>query len=389
MARSDGQRDNSTLREKVGLRRVMLRRMRQAGVVPVIIEAYGGTGEVYVECYASVLFTLADAYAPRDPVTYIVADLFPLPSLSIVYGAPGCFKSMLLADMGLCVAAGLPWLPPLPDGGQVVPRATVSVPVLWVDFDNGKARTNERLEALGRSRDMSEELPFYYACMPTPWLDGSDPLAVDRLIRLADSLSVGLIVIDNLGVVSGSADENSNEMVQILSNFRRLSEETGAAVVLVHHQRKTTGYKARTGESLRGFSGIEAALDLAVLVEREDGADSVMIQNTKARGGGVLPFGAVFAYDRREGTAELARAQFYGKLVLDMRKPAKAKRAILEVMEEALEPLNQRALTGLAKEICEDVGVNYYRNTIAKLVSEGELVEVDGPKQAKLYSLPL
>lgn len=55
MARSDGQRDNSTLPEKVGLRRVMLRRMREAGVEPVVIEAYGGTGEVFVGCYASVL----------------------------------------------------------------------------------------------------------------------------------------------------------------------------------------------------------------------------------------------------------------------------------------------------------------------------------------------
>jgi len=54
MVRSDRHRDNTTLPAKIGLRRLMLRQMREAGVVPVIVEAYGGTGEVFVECYASV-----------------------------------------------------------------------------------------------------------------------------------------------------------------------------------------------------------------------------------------------------------------------------------------------------------------------------------------------
>lgn len=55
MPRSDAQRDNTTLAAKAGLRRVMLRKMREAGVVPVVVEAYGGSGEIFIECYASVL----------------------------------------------------------------------------------------------------------------------------------------------------------------------------------------------------------------------------------------------------------------------------------------------------------------------------------------------
>ncbi len=45
---------------------------------------------------------------------YIAGRLFALPSLNILYGAPGTLKSFLLADLAVCVAGGLEWLPPAP-----------------------------------------------------------------------------------------------------------------------------------------------------------------------------------------------------------------------------------------------------------------------------------
>lgn len=47
-----GQRDHSTLAQKVALRRVML---RQLGQEPVVLETHGGTGRVYLACYRDVL----------------------------------------------------------------------------------------------------------------------------------------------------------------------------------------------------------------------------------------------------------------------------------------------------------------------------------------------
>lgn len=333
-------------------------------------------------------YTLTDAYAPRDPLVYVVDDLFSLPSLSIVYGSPGCLKSMLMADMALCVAGGIPWLPSPPDQVGVPPRKTVAVPVLWIDFDNGTRRTHERIEALGRAHNLDPEMtPFYYVSMPTPWLDANDDESMNSLIRMVNVLNAGLVIVDNLGVVSGDADENSAQMVQVLSNFRLLSEETGAAVVVVHHQRKTTGYSARTGESLRGHSSIEAALDLALLVQREDGAKNVKIQSTKTRGTDVYPFGALFSYEHRPGTKELLRARFYGLPMIDNRKPARARRAILEVIGEAEKSPNKKTLVMLAQEVYSDIGVIYYRNTIDMLVDSKEITETSGSNYSKHYSL--
>lgn len=60
------------------------------------------------------IYTLEEAFKPRPKRQYIVTGLIPLPSLTIVYGPPGGFKTFVVADLAICVAAGLPWLAPLP-----------------------------------------------------------------------------------------------------------------------------------------------------------------------------------------------------------------------------------------------------------------------------------
>jgi len=332
--------------------------------------------------------TLADAYEPRDPLVYVVDGLFSLPSLSIVYGAPGTFKSLLLAEMCCCVAAGLPWLQPLPEKGDVTPIATVQAPACWLDFDNGQRRTDERLEAIGRTYKLPADTPLYYVAMPLPWLDVTRLDAVPFLVEQIQKVGARLAVIDNLGVVSGKADENSAEMVQVLSAFRRVAELAGAAVVLVHHQRKAQGFNTRAGESLRGHSSIEAAIDLALLVEREEHADTAKLKSTKTRGDDVLPFAALWAYAHKEGTRELATARFWGWPVEDVLSDAAIDRVTLEILGDDGK-LNQGELAEQVKERLPDIGVNRIRGRVNFLAATGTLLTEDGARGAKLYSVPV
>jgi len=100
------------------------------------------------------LFSMADAYEERPPRTYLVDGLLPCPSLSIVYGGPGSLKSMLLADMALCIATGQQWLQ-APEGRRnqhgAVTFNTTQAGVFWIDFDNGIMRTHERFDAFGKA----------------------------------------------------------------------------------------------------------------------------------------------------------------------------------------------------------------------------------------------
>jgi hypothetical protein len=124
-------------------------------------------------------------------------------------------------------------------------------------------------------------------------------------------LSVQLVVLDNLTTVKGSADENSAAMGKVMGHFRQLAEASSAAVILIHHQRKVAHQgkggdaSVRAGDRLRGHSSIEAAVDLALLVERQPHADTVTLEGTKVRGVGVPPFGAQFSIEKLEHQGKL------------------------------------------------------------------------------------
>jgi len=330
-------------------------------------------------------FTLADAYQERPPVQYVAAGLFALPSLNIPYGAPGTLKSFLLADLCVCVAGGVEWLPPSPwvKENAAKPIPTRKNPVMWLDFDNGRRRTHDRFAALGRARELSPDIPLFYYSMPSPWLNASDKASIgDLSLRILDK-GAKLIVADNLGVISGDAEENSSKMSQVMSLFRQMAEETGAAVVLVHHQRKSGIANSRAGDSLRGHSSIEAALDVALLLEREELSDTVTLKATKARGEDILPFSAYFSFEHDE-RGELLKAKFFGVAIEDVKSGGAIEREIMIALVGRA--VNKGELTKAVKEALPDVGLNRIRDMIERLATAGKLSVTPGSKTERLYS---
>jgi len=335
------------------------------------------------------VFTLADAYQERPPVEYVAAGLFALPSLNIVYGSPGTLKSFLLADLVTCVAAGEEWLTPAPwiTNNLAKGIATTRYPAMWLDFDNGRRRTHDRFGALGRARDLPEDTSLYYYSMPSPWLNASDKASIGHLSIRIQNRDVKLVIIDNLGVISGDVEENSAEMGHVMSFFRQIAEETGAAIVLIHHQRKSTGMGGRAGDALRGHSSIEASLDLALMIEREDYSDTANIKATKFRGEDVLPFSAAFTFSNKPD-GELDQARFFGIATIDTKSNAAIEQAILEALSG--ESMNKGELTKAVRELLEDEsgkapGLNRVRDMIDRMAALNKISQTTGDRGAKIY----
>ena len=343
------------------------------------------------------LRTLRDAYQPRSPLDYVVDGLVPRPSLSIIYGPPGSLKSMLLGDLCACIAGGLPWLEPLPGKGAAVPPLqTTEAPILWIDLDNGPRRSDERFEALGRGHGLPEDAPFYYISMPSPWPDASQTGFVEKLAELAKGVGAGVLVIDNLGLITGDTEENSGGMAQVMGNLRRLCEDTNLAVILIHHQRKSGSNDKgiRKGETLRGHSSIEAALDLALLVERKGGEDKVAVVPTKVRGYNTREiYGATFTYEHRVGTHDLYSARFLGSEAQTAKeqKHASIKEAVKEILR--MGPKNQKDLVNAVRDMLalkqggSPPGVNLLRGLLEVMVKEGTILGYDGDRKERLYRL--
>lgn len=313
--------------------------------------------------------TLKDAYQYREPTEYVVDKFFARGSLNIVYGAPASMKSMLLADLAACVAGGLEWLPGSLDNGRGVP--TVQQPVFWLDMDNGTRRTDERMEAVARGHELADDAPLSYVSMPTPWFDVSSLDSLIYLKTLIRSMGAGLVIIDNLGLITGEIEENSAAMAMVMGYLRQIAEGTNAALIVVHHQRKGGNGSAgtRAGDSLRGHSSIEAAVDLALLVMREPGGDKVLLRDTKTRGVPVPHIGGQFMYNHRAGTNDLEKAWFVGAIA---RSDEDGLRLIVQDVVEA-------ERDGIGKELLIDrvrselgssaPGVNKVRAIVADMVA--------------------
>jgi hypothetical protein len=339
------------------------------------------------------IYTLDDAFKPRPAVDYVVKNLFPCPSLSIVYGAPSTLKSFQLADLAVCVAAGKLWLEPF-EGQQCRTFQTKQACVFWLDFDNGPRRTHERLEALAKAHGLSStDRSLHYVSMPKPWLDSSNADSMEKLGDQMERSGTKLLIADNLGVISGGVDENSIKMASVMSNWRRLAEDHNMAVVLIHHQTKYQEKSGRAGASLRGHSSIEAALDLALLVERDDQSAVINLKSTKTRGADVPPFAARFEFTHKLGTSDLEEACFWGVPPKSSSSACQIEPVIIQVVQGNA-GINQTSLVSAVKDqlkergISKGAGVHKVEKAIDKLAQSGELALEIGDKGAKKYSLP-
>ncbi len=331
-------------------------------------------------------FTAADAFKPRPPIEYIVDGIFRRRSLNMIYGPPGCLKTLLVLDLCIAVAAGRDWLPSPPDV-QVVPYTTIQMPTMFVDFDNDQDELDERVEALIRGRNLvPESLPFYYYSFPEGGFNASNDVNIGDMMNRIEKYKIGMWWTDNLGIIKGGASENSDEMIPVMHNLRKVAVTTSVMSGVVHYQNKGQGFNRRTGENIRGHSSIEGSLNLGLQIERKPFSDNITIQPAKVRGNMMFPFSATWAYEHKIGTTTLESAIFYGAIpegdLTDVTIDATIKAALKDGL------LNKTSLIKAVKERMPDIGINRIRSRIERLTTGGEIIEQQGKRTERFYSLP-
>ena len=310
--------------------------------------------------------TLEDAYKNRPPTQYIVDSYFALGTLSIVYGAPAVMKSMLMADLCVSIVSGRDWLPGLYNNGAGI--SVKKTTTFWLDMDNGTRRTDERFEALAKTRNLKVDAPLYYLSMPNPAFALDDVDSLLMLIETIRAVKAQFVVIDNLGLSTGAVEENSAAMAHIMGYLRILTERTDAAVVVIHHQRKGGAGQSRAGDALRGHSSIEASLDLALHVTREPDSMEVSICSTKTRGVDVPRVQGVFNFEHKSGTRDLDRAWFCGEPQVIGASPVREE--IIATVKEHGAITKGRLIDIVKERLGQDSpGINNIRNWVGEMIS--------------------
>lgn len=191
------------------------------------------------------------------PTPFAVDGLVVKGSICVVQGRHKVGKTWLVLELIFAMAGVRP--------AFGLFEAPEPMKVLGVFEESGEVALSRRLRALcrgyGIKRPSKALSLFRYAANARVQL--LDPAWQDELIKRVNTAGIEVVVLDPLARMKGDAEENSQkEMAPLLDFLRRLREETGTTVILVHH----TGHE---GTHLRGTSDLEGYWESKITIKGE------------------------------------------------------------------------------------------------------------------------
>lgn len=216
----------------------------------------------------------SEIFAALPPVDWLVRHLDIAPGAATLiagYGFSG--KTMAAQSMCVSVATGRTlW-------GQL---AVKKGRVLHLDYEQGKRLTFERYQRLTRGLDIDPrelEATLRTRCLPPFYLN--TPGAEEQLVRECEGHA--LLLVDSLRAATPGVDENSSDVRRWIDMLGRISERSGASVVLIHHARKPSG--DAVGGSKTAIRGSGAIFDAcaSVLVFSAESGQFPAVSHEKAR----------------------------------------------------------------------------------------------------------
>ncbi len=178
------------------------------------------------------------------PTPYLVESLIVDQAIAMIPGPAKARKTWTALELAVSIHTGRPAF-----GEFAIPQPG---PVIVVLEESGRAAFHRRLSALARGNaiETPEFVGFHFATNRGVRLD--DHGWQEKLLKAAAAIEPRAIFLDPLVRMKGAGrDENAEkEMGPVLEFMRELREQSGAAVVFVHH----TGH---IGNHARGTSDFE------------------------------------------------------------------------------------------------------------------------------------
>ena len=212
---------------------------------------------------------------------WLVWGLIGKREISGWYGEPSAGKSILAGDLALHVAHGLSWME----------LDVVKTPVAYFAAERA-GLVGRRLQGLKSHLKITGKSDLIVI---SGALDIRDPKHTESFIagikQAGDEAGapIGLVVIDTYSRALGGGDENGPlDGGAAIKNIQQIADETGAHVLIIHHVGNAEDAKGR----LRGWSGLNGALDTSILVRqpKRDGIVFWMVQKENdPLGGDRLP----------------------------------------------------------------------------------------------------
>ena len=203
------------------------------------------------------LAQLLEQQPATTPPCLIEPGLLPPDGILFVGGEPKVGKSILVANLALSLAAGVDRMGfPIP-----APRR-----VLICQFELPMPQFVRRLSLMRRSVGAAaDEHLLVDTRVAGNLLSAAQGL--NHFVAAARAAQAQVIILDPLYSTHDQDENDTRAMAALCQSLLRLREASGAALVIVHHIRKTIG-RHEIGSAFRGSSALHAVGDSYVLLTR-------------------------------------------------------------------------------------------------------------------------
>jgi len=227
----------------------LAQKLKERGATPYLISLPNGEGKVGLDDFL-VRFGVSEFWdLPRDEiktdpyerlnlpssleisrleikVEWIVKNLIPKESITLLHSIGGVGKSYLMYGIAKAVA----------DGELFFGLDVMMMPIYYVDFENPLPEIVDRMKKMGGSENLKI------------WHLGHDPMPIrfdaDEW-EIYKSFPPGLFIIDSLRS-SHLLEENSSKDASFIMARHKEIRALGNTIILIHHENKIGGYRGST-----------------------------------------------------------------------------------------------------------------------------------------------
>jgi AAA domain len=203
------------------------------------------------------LAELLEQQPPTPPPCLVEPGLLPAQGICFVGGEPKVGKSLLVANLALALAAGSNRM------GLPVPSPRR---VLVCQFELPLPQFVSRLLLMRRSLGSAADQHLLVDTRATGHLL-SAPQGLNHFVVAARNAAADVIVLDPLYSTHDQDENDTRAMTALCQTLLRLRDATQAALMVVHHVRKSIT-REEIGSAFRGSSALHAVGDTYMLLTR-------------------------------------------------------------------------------------------------------------------------
>ena len=203
------------------------------------------------------LAQLLEQQSPAPPPFLVEPGLLPAQGILFVGGEPKVGKSLLVANLALSLAAGSDRL------GFPISQARR---VLVCQFELPIPQFVNRLATMRRAMGNAADQNLFVDTRATGNLL-SAPQGLQHFLVAARAAAAEIIILDPLYSTHDQDENDTRAMAALCQSLLRLREASRAALIVVHHVRKSIG-RYEIGSAFRGSSALHAVGDSYVLLTR-------------------------------------------------------------------------------------------------------------------------